>query len=171
MQTLKSNGETPTHHDCAMADAKKIADVVKLFGPMGSIDVIHRIDTLGTSRSTMDPHFKCTDTRRSPYSCTIYHPTQSIVIDIKRVPFGHVYHRLVTRGYIQCSRASRVLGRCKPRSSSLASTTSPRLVLLRSPPRSLRLGIVERTARSNNGHISSDVLPRNEKRFASEPEF
>jgi hypothetical protein len=153
---------------------KKNADVVKckVFGPMGSIDVIPQYLSRNQpfhdgSAFQMHRH-KCSDTR---CSCMRYHPTQSIVIDIKRVPFGHVYHRLVTRGYIQCSRASRVLGRCKPRSSSLASTTSPRLVLLRSPPRSLRLGIVERTARSNNGHISSDVLPRNEKRFASEPEF
>ncbi len=71
---------------------------------------------------------------------------------------------------VHVRRASRVLRSCKPRSSSLASTTSLKAALLRSPPRSLRLGIVERTACSNNGHISSDVLPRNETSFAFEPE-
>jgi hypothetical protein len=67
----------------------------------------------------------------------------------------------------QCSRASRVLG--NRRSSSLANTTSLRDVLLRSSPRSLRLGTTERTACSNSGHISSDVPPRSETTFAFEP--
>ena len=68
-------------------------------------------------------------------------------------------------------RASRVPGSCKRRSSSLASTTSPNVALLRSSLRSLRPGMIERTACSNSGHISSDVLPRNETSFALvEPE-
>ena len=51
------------------------------------------------------------------------------------------------------------------RPSSLANTTSLRLVLLRS----LELGAVtERTACSNKGQISSDELPRSETSFGLE---